>query len=197
MKNIVDYIDSDSFDLLLFQIEKLLTEYPQGLIEYDLMQKLKSLEAFSPFASINKTSLDLYIQHFILFHALYRLQDKLISSKNCDIVISALEIKLIPLYQNDKQLHKLDKLRGYYLDVSNLVNSSEESVNELLHSFWEKYLRNDHRNEALNILGLTDPVDNATITAEYRKQAMEHHPDRGGEPEKFKSINEAYSLLIG
>ena len=29
----------------------------------------------------------------------------------------------------------------------------------------------------------------------YRKLSLKHHPDRGGDAEEFKKINEAYSTL--
>ena len=33
------------------------------------------------------------------------------------------------------------------------------------------------------------------IKTAYRKLARKHHPDKGGDPEKFKKISEAYSIL--
>ncbi len=33
------------------------------------------------------------------------------------------------------------------------------------------------------------------IKTAYRKLARKHHPDKGGDPEKFKKISEAYSVL--
>ena len=33
------------------------------------------------------------------------------------------------------------------------------------------------------------------IKKAYRKAAMKHHPDKGGDPEKFKEISKAYEVL--
>tara|TARA_Y100000992_G_scaffold285977_1_gene237422 strand:+ start:1178 stop:1636 length:459 start_codon:yes stop_codon:yes gene_type:complete len=33
------------------------------------------------------------------------------------------------------------------------------------------------------------------IKKQYKKMALQHHPDRGGDPEKFKQISEAYQIL--
>ncbi|MFN9928036.1 MAG: DnaJ domain-containing protein, partial [Phenylobacterium sp.] len=50
-----------------------------------------------------------------------------------------------------------------------------------------------------DILGVDRGADDATLKAAFRKQAMEHHPDRNGGCEeaagRFKEINEAYSVL--
>ena len=46
-----------------------------------------------------------------------------------------------------------------------------------------------------SILGIPRNADEKTIRKAYKKQSMQHHPDRGGDEEKFKQINEAYSTL--
>src|SRR6185436_13059895 len=49
------------------------------------------------------------------------------------------------------------------------------------------------------ILGVERGCDDGALKAAFRKQAMEHHPDRNGGCEdaegRFKEINEAYSIL--
>jgi molecular chaperone DnaJ len=49
------------------------------------------------------------------------------------------------------------------------------------------------------VLGVDRGCDDATLKSAFRKQAMEHHPDRNGGCEnaegRFKEINEAYSIL--
>lgn len=49
------------------------------------------------------------------------------------------------------------------------------------------------------ILGVERGCDDGALKAAFRKQAMEHHPDRNGGCEeaegRFKEINEAYSML--
>ena len=44
-------------------------------------------------------------------------------------------------------------------------------------------------------LGLTENATTAEIKKAFRKLAAEHHPDKGGNEEKFKQINEAYHVL--
>jgi len=51
-------------------------------------------------------------------------------------------------------------------------------------------------NEALyNCLGVKKDASSADIKRAFRKLALEHHPDRGGDPEKFKEISAAHEVL--
>jgi molecular chaperone DnaJ len=45
------------------------------------------------------------------------------------------------------------------------------------------------------ILGINENASSDEIKKSYRKLAMEHHPDKGGDEEKFKKISEAYETL--
>lgn len=45
------------------------------------------------------------------------------------------------------------------------------------------------------ILGVSKNASPTEIKKAFRKLAQKHHPDKGGDPEKFKEINEAYQIL--
>jgi len=45
------------------------------------------------------------------------------------------------------------------------------------------------------ILGVQPSATDAEIKQAYRKLAMKHHPDRGGDEEQFKKISDAYNLI--
>jgi len=45
------------------------------------------------------------------------------------------------------------------------------------------------------VLGVKKDASADEIKKAFRKAAIEHHPDRGGNEEKFKEINEAYEVL--
>ena len=44
-------------------------------------------------------------------------------------------------------------------------------------------------------LGLSQNASEAEIKKTYRRLAMQHHPDKGGDPEQFKKIQGAYDIL--
>lgn len=45
------------------------------------------------------------------------------------------------------------------------------------------------------ILGVSPDATQEEIKAAFRELAQEHHPDHGGDEEKFKEINEVYTIL--
>ena len=45
------------------------------------------------------------------------------------------------------------------------------------------------------VLGVDYFCDKAEVKAAYHQLAMIHHPDKGGDPEKFKAISAAYAEL--
>jgi len=45
------------------------------------------------------------------------------------------------------------------------------------------------------ILGVSKNASDQEIKRAYRKMAMQHHPDRGGDPQTFQNISNAYDVL--
>ena len=44
-------------------------------------------------------------------------------------------------------------------------------------------------------LGVSTDCSEGELRKAYRKLALKNHPDKGGDPEKFKKINEAFSVV--
>ena len=49
--------------------------------------------------------------------------------------------------------------------------------------------------ELYELLGVSRDADGATIKSAYRKLAMKHHPDRGGDAAVWSQIQKAYDTL--
>ena len=48
----------------------------------------------------------------------------------------------------------------------------------------------------LDVFGLDRNYDEISLKKAYVKLALEHHPDKGGNPESFKKLQVAYKLLL-
>src|ERR1700744_2318785 len=46
-----------------------------------------------------------------------------------------------------------------------------------------------------DVLGVSKDASADEIKKAFRRAAVEHHPDRGGDETKFKELNEAYEVL--
>lgn len=53
----------------------------------------------------------------------------------------------------------------------------------------------DPQKNYYDILGIDESASESDIKTAFRKLAMKHHPDKGGDAEQFKKINEAYQVL--
>ena len=177
-------------------LEEILKSSPQGIGEFDLIEQLKANDYFD-FLTSPALPENLFQAHFILFHALYLLQNKLLEEKKALLDIHTLKIELLAYKKGENALQQDDKLREYYLDFKNLENTSEEDVYQLLASFWKQMQNFENRDDALAVLGLKAPVDDKTIKNEYRRLIMHHHPDRGGSTEKIQKLNDAIKSLLG
>jgi len=49
--------------------------------------------------------------------------------------------------------------------------------------------------ELYNLIGVSENASMAEIKKEFRKKALKSHPDKGGDPEEFKKLGEAYNIL--
>lgn len=177
---------------------ELLQRFPLGLSEYDLIKAIQATGhlQFRNIALWDKLSL--FQTHFVLFHTLYTLRQEVWQERQYVLEISPLKIILYAWGDSTatgNELAEHDPLRDYYLDIRNLDQTTAEDVTQLLTDFWVRLTANEQRAEALKILELADPVDFVTIKKQYRRLAMLHHPDRGGDHVKLQTINIAMEIL--
>jgi len=53
----------------------------------------------------------------------------------------------------------------------------------------------DSNKDYYGVLGIDKEASQVEIERQYKRQASQHHPDRGGSEERMKSLNEAYGVL--
>ena len=53
----------------------------------------------------------------------------------------------------------------------------------------------DPKKNYYEILGVSEDATQDDLKKAFRKAAVKHHPDRGGDKAKFQEMNEAYQVL--
>lgn len=167
----------------------------QAVTEYELMRWLQAPEQgfFRPDAL--SEPLLLFRSHFILMHCLYQLRRQWAAAGTAGLEISALRIQRIPWQPaRASQPAAHDSLADYYLNLAEL-ETDRETVEALLGSFWQQMLLPESQPEDLALLELSPPVTAEEIRLQYRRLAMRHHPDRGGDKQHFCRIQAAFQRL--
>lgn len=208
-------------ELQVIALQIIRSNHPHGVDEMTLMDELDAagLELFEKPRRLQPERL--FRAHFILFHSLYRLRPEL-AAQGLELDIHCLEINLRQRATIDPSsdpsnhshshpyshpshgaLDEPDKVAAYYLDPSNLEGMDDAAVEQLITDGLRRCLGEvpnltscpDRRLKALATLGLEEDADKEQIRAAYRRLAMRHHPDRGGDTATLQQINEAYRLL--
>lgn len=91
-------------------------------------------------------------------------------------------VELEPVYVRD-YLDVRDEARRRQQPQSSIPKSSSKSTTQpTLPTFYRR-------------LGVPVNSNLETITKQYRSKALKYHPDKGGDEEKFKKLQEAYNTL--
>ncbi|MEP3349170.1 MAG: DNA-J related domain-containing protein [Marinomonas sp.] len=188
---------------LVGPILAILKKSPNGISEFDILKALKDLlPAFSQLA--DDSNLQLFRQHFLIMNALYQLQTSLWQEENLVLDITATRITLFNASQVklSGSTHLSDsvdaKLAAYYLDWDEYEKTDADGVSRLLNSFFKGIsLTGNDRDSALKILEIdAENPTKADIKQQYRKLAQQHHPDRGGDQDRFIDLRQAYEYLM-
>jgi hypothetical protein len=195
----------ERFESLIWELLKT----RQTISEYRLMRFL-SEEGFPEF----KPDLDpliMFRAHFLLFHLLYRLQDRWLFESRGWLSIHTTDINLQEMQcvpnsvENSRQeLLEDDPLKSYYLDYSEFLNTQEDDVLSLLDDFWRKMAGSpihaigpEDRLKAQQRLGLEgQTLSLQSVKLQFRSLCQLHHPDKGGDPQVFRQICDAKDVLI-
>ncbi len=202
-----------NFDLSQ-DIEPFLLSHP-SCKEFDIIQHLQAKGRLSK--NVLATPLSLFRCHFLIFNALYRLQYLSLHHQRYQLSISSLSIQLSLVIAADighlltdnqqtpdqqasaQQLDHNSDLGLFYLDLTQLNQTSQQDVNALLDSFWQQYFNPEQKTQALTTLQINIDeqagIDFKAIKKQYRRLVMQHHPDRGGDASQLIAIQQAMQCL--
>ena len=184
----------------LRDIEGYLLHTKLPVAEYDIHRFLKRRKA-DAIRSLGTGRLALFRRHFLVMNALYQIQIRLRQSEGLYLQISALEIRLLPSEPPGRDgsiaLRQAGdaELSAWYLDWENYKAMSQGDVDRLLRDFWSRYEKWQNRVPALRQLGLSEDADLSEIRRRYRKLALLHHPDHGGDRGEWDRIQTAWEML--
>ena len=84
---------------------------------------------------------------------------------------------------------------SFLLNLENLFQTTENDIEELLSSFWKELAKFHAKPEAFERLGLTgtEPYEEQKQTA--KRLLQKHHPDKGGNIETFRDIQNAWEQI--
>ncbi len=145
---------------------------------------------------------DLFSAHFLCMHALYQLKKHYQEMQSYTLIIQSVQIQRIaikainPINELPNTAVEIsDPLESYYLNAAHYFETQEDEINDLLKAFWQKYLAQDHKMQALDVLNLPANADAKMLKEQYRRLAQQHHPDKGGCAETFAKIHQAKTIL--
>lgn len=181
--------------------------------EYELIKRLQ----LPPYDLFGKDSLfellELFQTHFIIYNALYSLDELGLKLNEYRIFISPLVIKKIPIKSSTNQTNEVStlaiiddcqtnstSLRNYYLNWKNFEFTETNDVEELIDGFWTMFNeltvpQSMTTKEALRVLGIDTPRTLKELKQAYRRTTFNSHPDKGGNSTDFISSMQAYKTL--
>lgn len=191
----------EDIEILSAAISELL-EQQSHWTEHALIERLKQppYQLFDDAAL--RDPLSLFQTHFLVFHCLYQLQAAWRQRQWANLSIHALAIDKYPWSAAEAGLTEVDPLTDYYLDLTQLTNTSGDDVEQLLEQFWQQMAKGDNGTQyqlsldrACEVMEIERPVSAATLKRQYRRLVHRHHPDKGGSVAAMQQVKAAYQRL--
>lgn len=170
--------------------------------EYQIIKHLQAKKV-PPFEHFTlASSQGLFSAHFLCMHALYHLKALYQREQKFSLTIQSVRVERAainsPIVVSDNSqtvLATADPLERYYLDAKHYFETQADEINDMLKSFWQRYVAQDQKQAALAVLELPSNVDAKKVKAQYLRLAQKYHPDKGGCAEMFTKIRQAKVLL--
>lgn len=187
------------FPELDLALRLILDETPETT-EYELITKLRA-KPFELFATEQlPNELDLFRVHFTVMNSLYRLQKTLLVD---GMYLSISSVKISLTHQTSLLVEEADnRLRDYYLDLTNLKGTTEQQVADLLDSFWQRFHFGtsaqpsaSELKASLNYFGLIEEPTLTDLKILFKRECANCHPDKGGSHEDFVKLKHHYEVI--
>ncbi|HEY7773513.1 MAG TPA: DNA-J related domain-containing protein [Marinagarivorans sp.] len=166
--------------------------------EYVLIQFLDTKGYFKGLAD-EPATLSLFAKHFMVRRCCYRLREQF-TQRGWAVTFELMHIKFHPLAPSDNQAYRVAVasdalLAEFYDDLQTLAQATTSSVGKLLADFWVKYEAYQRADSAYEVLEVAADASWSDIQQAYRQLAARHHPDKGGDADRFVAIKTAYERL--
>ena len=163
---------------------------------HELMLELKTQQLLPQWPVPEE--LALFRTNFLLMNALYHLQ-RLLLPQGYWLDVVPLDLQLRTCHSPTLPA-PADPLASYYLDWTNCEQADLDEVQTLLNAFWHHYAERVvcyqlTRAEACRLLEVDESATSAQIRRSWKRLALRHHPDRGGDVGRFLRIRQAWARL--
>jgi len=181
--------------------KEILVKQKQTIKEYDIIKAWQDKNWLT--ANCLATQLGLFRVHFGLFHQLHTLNMELGHQNHGRLLIHSLKIQHVPstiskqcFNAGGQSLELSDPLILYYLNSHHFFHTDEAQIIDLMKLANSGMAQPEKLRHALARFQLSLPINQQAVKKAYRRLAMNHHPDRGGELDTIKTINEDKALLL-
>jgi len=96
-------------------------------------------------------------------------------------------------YKTNNYWSYFEREDTWYTDSNFHKNPFEDPHNDFVEEDDFKPMK---RSNSYDVLGIDEESEDEEIKKAFRKKALETHPDKGGDPEEFRKVREAYECLI-
>jgi hypothetical protein len=95
----------------------------------------------------------------------------------------------------EKQRTARDNLRVLYLALDAMRLNEKRGIGDVLGEAYLQLAAPERQRDPFEVLGIRPDAPEEVMEAAYKGLAKVHHPDKGGDPEVFKEVQDAYERI--
>lgn len=183
-------------DLICARLAVFFVDNYSATQEYQLFTLLQSENLLAVCADDNYW-VALFRKHFLVRHCLYKLND----AWRCEgrgLRLGPVSIEYFKA-ENSQGLPSMDvsyvALADYYGDLTHWLAATEDTCRSFIDDFFKRFSASSDLEKHLAVLGLPKEAVWGVVLMQYRRLAQQHHPDKGGDAERFLTITAAFEAL--